>query len=136
MKYRFIHEHRREHAVQRMCRLLEVSPSGFYEWVQRPLSNRAIEDRRLRVLIRASYTASGGVYGHRRVHQDLREIGETCGKHRVARIMRANHIKARHGYKIPRGIYGRPSVIAPNKLQREFTVDAPDRAWVMVFGTS
>ena len=57
-----------------MCRLLEVSPSGFYEWVQRPLSNRAIEDRRLLVLIRASYTASGGVYGHRRVHQDLREM--------------------------------------------------------------
>ena len=44
--------------------------------------------------------------------------------------MKANHIKARHGYKIPRGIYGRPSIIAPNRLQREFTVDHPDRAWV------
>ena len=130
MKYRFIHEHRREHAVQRMCRLLEVAPSGFYEWVKRPLSDRAIEDQRLLVLIRASYTASGGVYGYRRVHLDLREIGEACGKHRVARIMKANDIKARHGYKIPRGIYGRPSIIAPNKLQRKFTVDHPDRAWV------
>jgi len=113
-----------------MCRLLEVSPSGFYEWVKRPLSNRAIEDQRLLVLIRASYTASGGVYGYRRVHLDLREVGETCGKHRVARIMKVNDIKAIHGYKVPRGIYGRPSIIAPNKLQREFTVDYPDRAWV------
>lgn len=130
MKYRFINEHRREHAVQRMCRLLEVSPSGFYEWVKRPLSARAIEDQRLLVLIRASYAASGGVYGQRRVFQDLREIGETCGKHRVARIMKANGIKAIHGYKIPRGPYGRPSIIAPNKLQREFTVHNPDRAWV------
>ena len=130
MKYRFINEHRREHAVQRMCGLLEVSPSGFYEWVKRPLSARAIEDQRLLVLIRASYAASGGVYGQRRVFQDLREIGETCGKHRVARIMKANGIKAIHGYKIPRGPYGRPSIIAPNKLQREFTVDNPDRAWV------
>ena len=130
VKYRFIHEHRGEHAVQVMCRLLEVSPSGFYEWVKRPLSDRAIEDRRLLVLIRASNTASGGVYGYRRVHLDLCEIGEACGKHRVARIMRTNHIKARHGYKTPRGIYGRPSIIAPNKLQREFTVDRPDRAWV------
>jgi putative transposase len=44
--------------------------------------------------------------------------------------MKANGIKAIHGYKIPRGPYGRPSIIAPNKLQREFTVDNPDRAWV------
>ena len=130
MKYRFINKHRHEHAVQLMCRLLEVSPSGFYEWAKRPLSNRAIEDQRLLVLIRASYMASGRVYGYRRVHLDLREIGETCGKHRVARIMNVNDIKALHGYKIPRGIYGRPSIIAPNKLQREFTVEYPDRAWV------
>lgn len=130
MKYRFIIEHRQEHAVQLMCRLLEVSPSGYYEWVKRPLSDRAIEDQRLLLLIRASYAASGGVYGYRRVHLDLREIGETCGKHRVSRIMKANNIKAIHGYKKPRGIYGRPSLIAPNKLQREFTIDHPDRAWV------
>ena len=130
MKYRFINEQRRDHAVQRMCRLLEVSPSGFYEWVKRPLSARAIEDQRLLVLIRASYAASGGVYGQRRVFQDLREIGETCGRHRVARIMKVNGIKAIHGYKIPRRAYGRPSIIAPNKLKREFTVDYPDRAWV------
>jgi putative transposase len=130
VKYRLINEYRHEHAVQLMCCLLEVSPSGFYEWVKRPLSNRAIEDQRLLVLIRASYTASGRVYGYRRVHLDLREIGETCGKHRVARIMNVNGIKAMHGYKIPRGIYGRPSIIAPNKLQREFTVHYPDRAWV------
>jgi putative transposase len=64
VKYRFIQEHRHEHAVQLICRLLEVSPSGFYEWVKRPpLSDRAIEDQRLLVLVRASYSASGGVYG-------------------------------------------------------------------------
>ena len=92
VKYRFIQEHRHEHAVQLICRLLEVSPSGFCEWVKRPLSDRAIEDQRLLVLIRASYTPSGGVYGYRRVHLDLREVGETCGKHRVARIMKVNDI--------------------------------------------
>ena len=130
MKYRFINEHRKQHAIQLMCRVLEISPSGFYEWLSRPLSDRAIEDQRLLGLIRSSYTASGGVYGYRRVHLDLREIGETCGKHRVARIMKINDIRAIHGYKIPRGAYGRPSIIAPNKLQREFTVEHPDRAWV------
>lgn len=130
VKYRFINDHRRAHAVQKMCRLLNLSPSGFYEWAKRPLSARAIEDQRLLGLIRASYAASGGVCDARRVYLDLREIGETCGKHRVARIMRINKIKAMHGYKIPRGKYGRPSIIAPNKLQREFTVAAPDRAGV------
>ena len=113
-----------------MCRVLRVSSSGFYDWSGRPLSNHAREDQRLLELIRSSYAASGGVYGARRIFLGLREIGETCGKHRVARIMRANGIKAIHGYKIPRGPYGRPSIITPNKLQREFTVNQPDHAWV------
>lgn len=113
-----------------MCRVLRVSRSGFYQWLHKPLSDRAIEDLRLLELIRASYAASGGVYGAPRVFQDLREAGEICGKHRVARIMRTNRIKAIHGYKVPRAIAGRPSIIAPNKLQREFTVEQPDRVWV------
>jgi putative transposase len=113
-----------------MCRVLGVSRSGFYQWLAKPLSDRAIEDQRLLVLIRASYTGSSGVYGAPRVFLDLREAGETCGKHRVARIMRINNIKALRGYKAPRHIVGRPSIIAPNRLQREFTVEQPDRAWV------
>ena len=61
---------------------------------------------------------------------DLREAGETCGKHRVARIMREHRIKALRGYKAPRHIAGRPSLVAPNRLQRQFTVSVPDQAWV------
>ena len=113
-----------------MCRLLGVSRSGFYAWVHKPLSNRAIENQRLLTVIRASYDASGGVYGSPRVLADLREAGETCSKHRVARIMRTNKIAAIRGYKSPRARRGRPSILAPNTLNREFTVDQPDRAWV------
>jgi putative transposase len=113
-----------------MCKLLGVSHSGFYEWLIRPLSNRAIEDRRLLDLIRDSYAASQGVYGSPRVFLDLREVGETCGKHRVSRIMREHGIKALRGYKAPRIIHGRPSIIAPNKLERAFTVDSADHVWV------
>jgi len=113
-----------------MCRVLEVSTSGFYVWLNRPLSDRAIKDQLLLDLIRSSYVASGGVYGYRRLLQDLREIGESCGKHRVLRIMKANRIKAIHGYKIPLGRYGRPSIVTPNKLKREFTVEQPDQVWV------
>jgi len=113
-----------------MCRLLNVARSGFYQWLHKPLSDRAIEDLRLLELIRASYTASRGVYGAPRVFLDLREAGEGCGKHRVARIMRTHKIRAIRGYKAPKPIKGRPSIIAPNQLQREFTVARPDIAWV------
>jgi putative transposase len=113
-----------------MCRVLKVARSGFYAWQHKPLSDRAIEDQRLLGLIRASYAASHGVYGSPRVFLDLREVGERCGKHRVARIMREQKIKALRGYKAPRMIAGRPSIIAPNTLQREFTVDRPNRVWV------
>jgi putative transposase len=113
-----------------MCRVLQVPRSGFYAWLHKPFSDRALEDQRLLTLIRDSYAASGGVYGSPRVFLDLREAGECCGKHRVARIMRERKIKALRGYQAPRRVVGRPSIIAPNKLQREFTVDRPDRVWV------
>ncbi len=110
--------------------MLKVSRSGFYQWLHKPLSDRAIDDRRLLTLIRASYEASGGVYGAPRVFLDLREAGESCGKHRVARIMKTHNIRALRGYKAPRRIAGRPSLIAPNRLKRDFSVDQPDAAWV------
>jgi len=113
-----------------MCRMLEVARSGFYQWLHKPLSDRAIEDQRLLALIKDSYDASGGVYGSPRVFLDLREAGEICGRRRVARIMKTHKIKALRGYKAPRHIVGRPSIIAPNRLNREFTVEQPDMAWV------
>ncbi len=71
-----------------MCRILRVARSGFYAWIRKPFSDRAIEDERLLRLIRSSYVASGKVYGSPRVFLDLRETGETCSKHRIARLMR------------------------------------------------
>jgi putative transposase len=110
--------------------MLEVQRSGFYAWVHKPLSDRALEDQRLLTIIKTSYAASHGIYGSPRVFLDLRELGEICGKHRVAKIMRVNGIKALRGYKAPRSLSGRPSIVAPNILNREFTVAQPDAAWV------
>jgi putative transposase len=128
--YAFIKAHRHEFAIATMCRVLGVSRSGFYEWLRHPLSERAREDQRLLALIRASYAASGGVYGAPRVFLDLREAGETCSQHRVERLMRVNRIKALHGYRAPRPVRGAASVLVPNTLQRRFTVDKPNQAWV------
>ena len=85
-------------------------------------SDRALEDQRLLDLILAAYTSSHGVYGAPRIFLDLREAGETCSKHRVARIMRANHIKALHGYRPPRYARGAGLMLTPNTLQRGYTV--------------
>jgi putative transposase len=98
--YAFIKTHRDQYSVQMMCRGLEVAPSGYYEWLQQPLSNRAQEDARLLRLVRASFVASHGIYGAPRVFLDLRETGETCSKHRVARLMREAELRARHGNRV------------------------------------
>src|SRR5215468_2103700 len=128
--YKFIKDHRRECDVKTMCRALEVTRSGFYAWLHEPESKRAQEDARLLRLIRASYKASHGIYGSPRVFLDLREAGETCSKHRVARLMRQNNLCALHGYRTRRIPAGRPSIQIPNLLQRQFTVTQPNRAWV------
>jgi putative transposase len=121
---------RGQYSVQAMCRVLGVAVSGYYEWLQQPLSNRAQEDARLLRLIRASFTASQGIYGAPRVFLDLREAGETCSKHRVARLMRQNDLHALHGYRTRRWSVGKPSVLIPNLLKRQFTVTRPNKAWV------
>ncbi|HIE8730447.1 IS3 family transposase [Klebsiella pneumoniae] len=130
LKYRFINEHRTVWGVMTMCRVLDVARAGFYAWLHNPVSARDKDNQRLLTLIRDSYSLSGGVYGYRRVHGDLNEIGETYGKNRVGRIMQLNRIKAVRGYKAPRRIAGRPSVVAPNRVQRQFTVVRANQVWV------
>src|SRR5438105_13407570 len=98
--YDFIKSQRDRYDVRTMCRLLGVAPSGYYKWLQYPVSNRAQEDARLLRLIRASFVASHGVYGTPRVFLDLRETGETCNKHRVAPLMREGKLRALHGYQL------------------------------------
>ncbi len=128
--YEFIKDHRDEFDVTTMCRVLDVARAGYYAWLQEPLSDRAKEDARLLGLIRASYKASHGVYGARRVFLDLREAGETCSKHRVERLMRQNDIKALHGYRPRYRAASKPSVAIPNLLQRNFDVIRPNKVWV------
>jgi len=128
--YGFIKAHADQFPVQLMCRMLNVAPSGYYAWLEQPLSHRAQEDARLLRLIRASFSASHGIYGAPRVFLDLREAGETCSKHRVARLMRENELRALHGYRMRRWAVGKPAVLIPNLLQRQFTVTRPNAAWV------
>ena len=71
------------------------------------------------------------MYGYRKIHDDLREMGERCGKHRVARLMRAEGLRSQTGYSRRRGHYGgRPAIVHPNVLERQFSPTAPNKAWV------
>ncbi len=81
-------------------------------------------------MIRESYTARDGIYGSPRVFLHLREAGEQVSRKRAARIMRNHRIQAIRGYKKPCHLVSVPSVIAANRLQRQFTVDRPDSSWV------
>ncbi|MEO1595087.1 MAG: IS3 family transposase [Pseudomonadota bacterium] len=129
-KYEFIKANRKIYNTRMMCRLLDVAPSGYYAWLKKPSSYRAIEDKRLLKLIRASFAASQGVYGAPRVFLDLREAGETCSKHRVARLMRENNIRAKAGYRTRRYVAGKPFELIPDLVKRKFEVSRPDRVWV------
>jgi putative transposase len=128
--YKFIELHKRQYPVEVMCKVLDVAPSGYYEWLKRPISEHAIEDARLLRLIRKSFVASHGIYGAPRVFLDLREAGETCSKHRVERLMRENNLRAAHGYRTRRIPAGKPAAPIPNLLERQFTVTRPNKAWV------
>lgn len=114
-----------------MCRVLGVHFSGFYAWVKNPLSLRSLEDERQTKLIVKAWKDSGKVYGYRKIHDDLIDMGESVSENRVARLAKLAGICAQIGYKTKPGNYaGKPSVFVDNTLDRQFDVDAPDTAWV------
>lgn len=124
--------HAGQYPVRRLCRMMAVHPSGYYAWCRKALSNRDQDDQRLLGLIKHAWLESGGVYGYRKVYQDLREAGEACGKHRVARLMRRDGLRSQTGYRRRPGCYGggKPAVVSPNHLDRQFEVTVPNVAWV------
>ena len=82
-------------------------------------------------LIKQFWLESGGVYGYRKIHTDLRSVGECCGPNRVHRLMRSAGLRAQVGYKRhPRAKGDSPAIVAPNRLQQQFDVAQPDAAWV------
>ena len=96
-----------------------------------PLSQRALEDARQTELISSAWKDSGKVYGYRKLHDDLREQGESCCPNRVARLAKLAVIRAQIGYKRRPGSYGgKPSLVVDNSLARQFDPQEPDKAWV------
>lgn len=132
MRYAFINRHKAMYPVRQLCQALEVHPSGYYAWAGESLSTRAKDGRRLLGLIKQFWIESGGVYGYRKIYNDLREHGEFCGPNRVHRLMRAEDLRAQVGYgrRKPKAKAGALSVVSPNHLQQQFNVEHPEKAWV------
>ena len=131
MRYGFVRNHRERFRVENMCRVLRVSPSGFYAWSGHSPSGRNVEDARLIDKIKGIYDASGGVYGVRRVHRQLLADGESCSLNRVARLMRKCDIKARRKRKYRVTTDSKHNFpVAENLLDRQFISAGPNEVWV------
>lgn len=126
-----IEEERARRSVRAMCEALGVAPSAYYAWRARPESAKERADRRLLVEIRTVHRESGGTYGALRVHAELKARGVTCGKNRVARLMREHGVRARRPKRRPKAMPAAPlAPVADNVLARDFQPEAPNRAWV------
>jgi transposase InsO family protein len=131
MRYEFIDRHRSMFSVEGMCRVLEVKRSGYYAWKRRGASMRQRGDRVLLERIRESYRQSKGRYGSPRVYQDLRGWGWRTSRKRVARLMREAGLSAKTKQKFKVTTMSKHTLpVADNLLMRDFSVPAPNRAWV------
>jgi putative transposase len=88
MKFRFIHAERARYPVRVLCRVLEVSRSGFYAWCRRAPAQRVQAEQRLTQAIQAAHRRSRGTYGSPRIHAELKAQGLPVSRKRVARLMR------------------------------------------------
>jgi len=135
MRYKFIREHCQEYSVKRMCQVLGVTRSGYYAWQPEATGPREVENRILVEQIQTEYKMSRKTYGSPRIQASLQRRGFTCGRHRIARLMRREGIspqKRRRWHPIT--TQRQPGVIpAPNHLNQDFSASAANQKWVSDF---
>jgi putative transposase len=130
VRYSCIDRRRSQYPVRMMCRLLQVSRSGYYAWRGRPESQRAKTDRELLKRIRQIHTDSDGVYGAVKITAELNEQGCPCGRHKVARLMRLAGLKGcpKTTFKVTTQRDPKHAV-ADNLLQQNFTATGMNQRW-------
>ena len=135
MKFAFVAKHRTIWPVAWLCKALDVSKSGFHDWLNRRPAKRTLENEAVLDLIRRSFLDSDRTYGARRVWKDVLAEGVSCGLHRIERLMHKNALKARpRRRKLPSDTGLREThAIAPNILDRQFHAAQPNRKWIADF---
>ena len=114
-----------------MCQLLEVSRSGYYEWLSRPPRAQAQVDQEVQDKIQHYFAQGRGTYGTRRIKHLLAQDGLQVSRRRIGRLLAQAGLrcKTRRKFKAPK-TSGQAQTVAPNQLNREFTVQAPDKVYV------
>ncbi len=131
MKFAWIQTEKATYPLTKLCRWLGVTRSGFYAWCQRPESPRTREDRRLKVLVRASFAASQQRYGSPRVHEDLIEQDEHVSRKRIIRFMQEDGLVARVRKRFKATTMSdHDQPVAANLLDRRFEAPGPNQRWV------
>lgn len=132
MRYKWIEYYKLRYPVDLMCRVLEVSPSGYYDWVDRPASRQKGRRRELAEAIQFSHERSFKIYGYRKVHEDLtQEMKIQCCRETVRSIMRATGLKSKVKRKFVRTTHSDHEYpVVGNVLDGKFCVDRPDKVWV------
>jgi putative transposase len=131
-RFRLIEAEKAGRSVVRLCRLLGVSPSGYFAWRKRPPSARARADADPTATIRAIHTGSRGTYGAPRVHAELADAhGVRCGRKRVARLMRADGLAGACRRRTTRTTRrDEAAAVSDDLVRRAFAATAPGRLWV------
>lgn len=130
MRYHFIHDHRAQYRLDVMCRVLEVSVSGYHSWRRRPVSKQQQWDALLEQRIQDIHQRRKGRYGSPRIHAELRAEGVHISRKRVARLMRAGGLRARGKRRWVRTTdSAHPLPVCPNLLNRQFDVQQPNEVW-------
>ena len=131
MKYGRIDELRQAYPTAAMCRVLEVSESGFHAWRKRPPSKRAQANARLELEIKAAHERTRQTYGPERLQADLADNGVQVGISRIRRIRKKLGLRCRQKKKFKATTDSKHNLpVAPNLLERQFAVAAPNKAWV------
>jgi transposase InsO family protein len=131
VRFEVIHGYRHVFPIQRLCLVFAVSPSGYYAWRDRPESKRAQENAALLKEIRDIHQMSRQTYGSPRVHAELQASGFSVGKNRVARLMRAENIRARRKKKRTKTTDSQHTYpVAPNLLNQDFAAQRPNEKWL------
>jgi putative transposase len=121
---------RLEYPVQVMARVLEVSCSGFYAWLSRPPSERACEDERLKVAVRAADRKTRGAYGAKRLQRELKAEGFKAGRDRIARLRREMGMVCRQKRRFKATTSSNHALpVAENRLDQQFEAQAPNEVW-------
>jgi putative transposase len=130
MRFELIDAAKKDFPVQRLCKVLGVSSSGYFAWNERPACRRQRDDMVLLAHVRSAFAVSSETYGSPRMVRELRDSGVAVGRRRVARLMRENGMKARQRRRFKRttdSLHAFP--IAPNLLDQDFAATGPNQKW-------